>query len=211
MVVIKNTVRFLISMSVIVTITGCFQDLGRKYEPVSAGFMLDPNKSIAVLSGHNDDSNIGLTEMVIEKLAASGKFKVMAQNDIKKSIQDYPLNVNLVDFTIAGNVEKRYTPYISDTSKRAFDAAGKNLKTDYVMVVWIDNMKSVSTSNFNSPSNISETKAMCIMSRVIAYPEGKIVGYSARWNESSAMLGNWENFMKNAAQDLVQEIIFKTN
>lgn len=183
-------------------------DLGKKYTPVDAGFMLEPGKSIAVISGHNDDNDIQLTEMVIEKLSATKQFRVLSQSELKRVIPRYPLNLNIIDFSIVGDKEKRYTPYLNSTSKAAIDAVQKLVKTDYVLVVWIDGMNTQYVSYYGGGG--SSIKGMLVMSRLVSYPGGNVAGYSARWNEDSSILGGWEGFFKDVSKDLVKDIIRNT-
>ncbi|PKL16288.1 MAG: hypothetical protein CVV49_17015 [Spirochaetae bacterium HGW-Spirochaetae-5] len=172
---------------------------GRKFTPVEADFMLEPGKSIAVISGHNDDNDIQLTEMVIENLTKSGKFKVLSQSDLKKIIPRYPLNVDLIDFSIADNTEKHFTPYLTVTSKKEIDKIQKLVKTDYILIIWIDGMQTYYHGR-------TSTTRMFTLSRLIAYPGGNIAGYSAIWNEDS----DWEDSFKDSSKNLVKEIIKKT-
>lgn len=183
-------------------------DLGKKYTPVESGFMLEPGKSIAVISGRNDDNDIQLTEMVSEKLTATKKFKVLQQSDIKKMVPKYPLNLSVIDFSIAGDQAKRYTPYLTSTSKTAIDAVHKSVKTDYILVVWIEGIQSQNVSYYGGGGN--QTNYMLVMSRLISYPEGNVAGYSARWNEDSSIFGGWEGFFKDVSKSLVKDIINKT-
>lgn len=183
-------------------------DLGKDYTSVEPGFMLESGKSIAVISGRNDDNDIQLVEMVIERLSASQKFKVLQQSDIKRMVPSYPLNVNVIDFSIAGDIDKRYTPYLSSTSKKAIDAIHKLVKTDYVLVIWIEGMQSQYISDYGG--NNSQTNYMLVMSRLISYPDGNVAGYSARWNEDSSIFGGWEGFFKDVSKNLVKDILNKT-
>lgn len=205
----KSLISTVYFFSAVVLLSCSSTDLGKKYTSVEPGFMLEPGKSIAVISGRNDDSDIQLVEMVTEKLSASKKFKVLQQSEIKKMVPRYPLNVNVIDFSIAGDKDKRYTSYLNSTSKEAIDAIHKLVKTDYVLVVWIEGMQAQSVSYYGGGS--SQTNYMLVMSRLIAYPGGTVVGYSARWNEDSTIFGDWENFFKDVSKGLVKDIINKTN
>lgn len=183
-------------------------DLGKKFTPVEAGFMLEPGKSIAVISGHNDDNDIQLVELTIEKLSATGKFKVLSQPAIRKMIPRYPLNLNLIDFSNSGEKDIFNTPYLDNASKERIDAVQKLVKTDYILVVWIENMQSSYASYYGGGS--SSTKWMFIMSRLITYPGGNVAGYSGRWNKDSSVFGDWDDFFKDASGNLVKDIIKQT-
>lgn len=206
---VKKVSVFVLSLFFTCLFSCSSTDLGKKYTPVEPGFMLEPGKSIAVISGRNDDNDIQLAEMVTEKLSAAKKFKVLQQADIKKMVPKYPLNLSVIDFSIAGDKDMRYTPYLTSTSKAAIDAVQKILKTDYVLVVWIDGMQSQNVSYYGGGG--SQTNYMLVMSRLVSYPGGSVVGYSARWNKDySVVFRDWEDFFKSVSDSLVNDILNKT-
>ncbi len=192
------------------SLSGCSSaDRGRKFMSVDSSLMLETGKSIAVISGRNDDNDIELTEMVIEKLTASGKFKVLPHSEVKKTVPRYPLNINLIDFYLAEDNEKRYTPYITKTSKEAIDAVQRLVKTDYVLVVWIDYIGAWKGSNPGGGESAS--KYMLVMTRLLSYPGGTLEGFSSRWNENNDIIfSDWEDFFGDVSAELVKEIMIKT-
>ena len=197
----KKLKAFILCMICITTVLRCSST--GKFTTVASDYRIDPEKSIAVFSGQNDDNNIQLAELIAEKFSATGKFKVLSQADIEKLVPRYPLNLNFIDFSYINDKDNSYSPaYVSRYCKAQIDTVQKLVKTDYILIVWIDQMEQ------------SGSKMMFIRSRLFAYPGGIPTGYSNRWNGNSHCClapKGWGNLFKNSSIDLVEEIIEKTN
>lgn len=194
-------------ISAIVLLSCSSTDVGRKFTPVETGFMLDSGKSIAVISGHNDDNDIQLAEMITEKLTATGKFKVLTQSEITKKMPQYPLNYNVIDFVISGEDDRNYSPYLNNSSKERIDALQKQVKADYILVVWIEGMNEFQSRNATS-------RHMFVKSRFITYPAGNVSAYSNRWNKDNGCclfgISDWDDVFNIQSSDLVKEMIKNT-
>lgn len=180
----------------------CTSYRGKKFTSVDNGFKLEQGKSIAVFSGTNDDNSIHLAEMISERLAKEGKYKVITQSEISKKISRYPLNTNLVNFDNANDETLLHPPYVNENSKNNIDSFQKIIKADYILVVWISR---TITSN-----NVTE-REMIVISRLISYPMGNVVGYSnekiGKHSVCCLMRVKWGDVFENATNRHVDEII----
>lgn len=201
MIIAKKILPFIACLCFSVVLISCSTNKGKKFTPVDEGLLIESGKSIAVLSGNNGDNDIQLAEMISERLIIEGKLKVMPQAEISQRIPQYPLNVNLIDFSYNDKKIKNNPSYLSDLSKAGIDAIQKILKTDYILVVWIDSLSSL-------PYN--DQRAMNVASRLISYPDAKVVAYSFRWNEKHSYCClfpvKWIGVFENASIDLTDEI-----
>jgi len=201
MFTVKKILPFFAFICLSVVFISCSTNKGKKFTPVDEGFLIESGKSIAVLSGTNGDNDINLAELISERMIIEGRLKVMPQAEISRRIPRYPLNVNLIDFSYNDKRIKNNPSYLSDTSKAGIDAVQKILKTDYILIVWIDSLSSL-------PYN--DQRAMNVASRLISYPAAKVVAYSFRWNEKHSYCClfpvKWIGVFENASIDLTEEI-----
>lgn len=121
--------------------------------------------TIAVLSGTQNDTDVRLAQLITERLKEKKLFQVISQNDITRSIPKYPLNiVDSKDSAVAKDLSLK--------SKGALENLQKKIKSDYLMVVWSEGIlarESQGITKFYVDFN----------SRLIEYPNGRIIGYSA--------------------------------
>ena len=170
---------------------------GRKFALVEKDLFLQSGKSIAVVSGCNNDNDFQITKLMSDKLSASGKFKVLPQSQISKMVPMYPLNYNIIDFSATVSTN------LSETSRAKIDSLQKSLKTDYILVIWISDMATVNRFH----------RAMILSSRLISYPEGNVVGYSDRLNDKASSVlfqGSWEELFEIASNELLKEVLKNT-
>lgn len=195
----KNTLSVFVWISLSAIILSCGTN---QFRTVNKEYLFDPDKSIAVVSGYNDDNSITFAEMISEKLVAEGRFKVLSQEVISQKIPKYPLNINLIDFSIPDKDQRRNTQFLTQSSKDNIDALQKIVKADYILVVWVDRIV-----------DDNGTLKLFLLSRFIEYPGGDIVGYSNEWNDKSSMVycsclrGSWLTLFKHTTSDYVDEII----
>jgi hypothetical protein len=210
---VKNKCVVLMIVFIVFIFNNCFSHMGKKYEAIDSNFMLDSGKSISVLSGRIDDTDVLLSDTLRKQLSVSGKFKVMPEDEMRKRIKEYPFKSHLIDFRIINDIEYNkecFTPIMNETSKKRIDEIQKSLQTDYVMVVWIDTTRVVTSSTFTSPSNIINSGQMFVVSRIYSYPDGKLVGFSARWFDTSSIFSSEDDIIKETSADIMDQVIDKT-
>ena len=177
---------------------------GRKFTLVDTDFNIKSGKSIAVINGHNDDNSINYAEMITNRISKSGKLKALSQAEITKKISRYPLNVDLIDFIPNDDSPNQKSYYISETSKKSIDYIQKQLNTDYILVVWVDQVFTM--------QNMTQ-RALIVSSRLISYPESKVIGYSHRYNENHSYCCfipvNWNSVFNNSTDDLLESNFLK--
>ncbi len=174
---------------------------GRKFTLVDPDFNIKSGKSIAVINGHNDDNSINYAEMITNSISKTGKLKALSQAEIIKKIPRYPLNIDLIDFISKDDSPNQKSYYMSETSKKSIDVIQKQLNTDYILVVWVDQVFTM--------QNMTQ-RALIVSSRLISYPESKVIGYSRRYNENHSycclVTVNWNSVFNNSVDDFLEEL-----
>lgn len=189
----KKTLVFIACLCCSAVLLSCSTNQGKKFTPVEKGFLIEKGKTIAVISGRNEDNDIELTESIIKKISEARNLKVIAQSDLKQVIPRYPLNINIIDFSL--DSQNKLSPYLSNSSKSAVDVIHKLVKSDYILLIWIDDLA-------GGYYNGSFSTSAFIATRLISYPQGRIVAYSGNWYDG----GEWDDFVKELSKDIVSDI-----
>ena len=194
MIIAKKILPFIACLCFSVVLISCSStNNGKKFTPVEKGFLIKKEKTLAVLSGRNEDNDIDLTESIIKKISENRNLKVITQSKLKEVIPKYPLNINIVDFNLTS--QNKLSSCLSNSSKSAVDVIHKLVKSDYILLVWIDDMT-------GSYYNGSFSTSAFVATRLISYPEGEIVAYSGSWYNG----GEWDSLVKKISKDIVHDI-----
>jgi hypothetical protein len=132
--------------------------------------------TVAVISGRNSEFGVRLAAAVTQELEQKSSFHTMSQEEIKRRIPNYPADIITSWYPAKG---QEYNPaQLSHHDKNKIKQVQSALKTDYVFVVWNDNLtkeQSVNTGFFT----VHYMYWSWIFTRLLEYPTNKLVGYSS--------------------------------
>jgi len=146
--------------------------------------------TIAVISGFSDEFNKYFVNKLTEELGKT-KFKVITQDQITMMFKEYPFDI--INFKCK---DKKFDkPYISDETKNIVDGMQSRLKTNYILLAWIEDITIVS-------DQYGKRLQMKFFTRLIKYPESKVVGYSfLHYYQSLGLFG--QDSRSKAAKELI--------
>lgn len=202
----------LIFLGSIVTLTGCSHYPNQPFKLMDEKHAVKPT-TIAIIAGTNSDGPRQLALNISDKLRAQSNFKVLTQDEIEKRLPNYPVEIELKDLETLNKEENEPTSvwYLS-SEKAKLDAIQKKLKVDYLYVVWIPWMRSV-TYQGKTTYNIWPSANM------IEYPGSRIVASTKiHRNISDSILALFRpedyyvlKLIDESAEDIVDEIVNVTH
>ncbi len=187
------------------------------FDLVDQQYVMKPG-TLAVVSGNNTRFDAQLAEVVTRKLRIRCSLKVLTQAEIKARAKGYPSDMVSADESSDLARESPYWFDQSDAAKIAF--LQKQLKTDYVLVVWGNHLTKITEVGGMIPS-IRYKYGSNFHSRLFEFPSKRIVGYSGfgrieRASSGSALMdendpekGIWQ-LIRLGAGDIVDEFINAT-
>lgn len=187
---------FIILIINIIILNGCISTYV-VYEPLNEANEINSGK-IAVISGYNNQYITKFSELVTDYLINNSRFSVITQKEISEVFPTYPANI------LDGSAEG-----FTDNDKGKMDNIQNGIGADYILVVWIDNMGTYSSSQM-----FTEAVSFVVHSRMISYPESKIIGYSEfEWEARRLFTSKEEtieNMLDGSADTLVYELLTDT-
>ncbi len=182
-----------------------------RFELVDEKYSMKPG-TIAVISGNNRMFDLDLAETVTAKLKSQSTLIVMDQGRIKSQLKQYPADLISV---VAGSELYNSSPHwFSPSDAERIAAFQKQLMTDYIMVVWGENLgRGVQLGGLFAVRRIYLNN---IHMRLFAFPSKKIVAYAgfARREASTwAMESEQEMVQKlitSAAKEIVEGLVSTT-
>ena len=94
--------------------------------------------SIAVISADTSELTVRVAENLTRELKERSTFKVLSQEEVRRRVGKYPVTIK------AGQPENEDNPvWFAKGEKAKVDAMHAQLKTDYVFVVWTDNLRRI--------------------------------------------------------------------
>ena len=167
------------------------------YEPLNETNEVNPGR-IAVISGYDNEYITKFAELVTDYLRINSAFSVMSQNEISIVFPTYPANI--LDGSDLG---------FTDYDKEKMDNIQNGIGVNYILVVWIDNLGTYSSSQM-----ISKEVSFVVHSRMIAYPESEIIGYSEFYWVARRIFTSQddtiENMLDASADTMVSELLTET-
>lgn len=197
----------LLVMVALVPAFGCYTKVPT-FELVDNGSSVRPG-SIAVISGTNTAFNLALAEAVTSELKRLSRLVVMDQAWIKERLKNYPADIITVDRESELARSSNYWFGPSDLERIA--GFQKQLKADYILVVWSDQI-----GWFSQIGGLSIARQQLvgnIHTRLFEFPSRKIIGYSGYARREPASMfrkGDQEVFAKfidSAAKATVEEMV----
>lgn len=156
---------------VVLSFSGCYNT--KLFIPIDPGKEIKAGR-LAVLSGSDSDFDVNFAEYITEELRTNTTFQVMTQTEIRNKVHGYPLP--LIDPAAAKAKADPFGAFPGNKAK--LDAIQKQLKADYLYVVWIQNVK----KTIQQTSTFGTTRVMRYeaegRARMLQYPSGSIIAYS---------------------------------
>lgn len=125
--------------------------------------------TLVVVAGSSSESDVRLAELLSEQITKETKFKVMSQSAVFKKIPQYPFDIVSDQY----NEKNRNSTWMSKNMKNSLAKYQKILGTQYILLVWTDNLSITLTNNSLSSFGVN------FMSRLVKYPSQSVIGYSA--------------------------------
>lgn len=182
-------------------------DEGRKVKP----------GSIAIVAVVNHESASRAAEVITEELTKKSAFRVMSQQEILRRIPNYPATI--IEQPV-GNPDSRDSEWLSHKNKGRIAAVHDKLKTDYLFIVWAENMsKTVVKQQQQGSTCFTFTGyAVDVQGRLLEYPRNTVIGYSiyeGRKTKSCCLLFRSEGedidiMLRDSAEEVADRIIAVT-
>ncbi len=169
-----RTAFLFVAVSLFVILEGCRRSVV-PFDVVDEQYRVKPG-ALAVLSGNNSDFDFRLADALTKKLSQKSILKLMTQEDIIRRIPNYPS-----DIVSSGSADTAIdsAPYsFSRRDKARLDAIHAQLNTDYVLVIWSNNLAKVTSINTGCLM-VNYSYSGSFYTRLFEYPSGKVVGYSS--------------------------------
>jgi hypothetical protein len=155
------------------------------FDVVQKDYQVKPG-TLAVISGDNNAVSIQLAALLTRELRGRSTFRVVSQEDIAKRVPDYPYTFleTKTEKTSKGRVIDSYT----EANRGHVHAIQKNLKTDYLFVVWGEDLRKVlRTSQYGALLGIGRGFYEAdINGQLFRYPPGAEVGNTSFTASESA-------------------------
>lgn len=147
---------------------GCGRNIPFDY--LQEGYAARPG-SVAVVSGGTDDADVQFAGHLTKSLQQKSTLKVLSQAEVDKRAGKYPVTIKTVqpkDFD--------HPVWYGPNEKAKIDAMQANLKTDYVLVVWVANLSRYTSTSSQGGTSVSYGAS--IIGNLVHYGPGKAVGYT---------------------------------
>ena len=155
----------------VLSFSGC--TYSNLFVPADPGQNMRPGV-LAVISGSDGDADVKFTGYLSEELRKNTTFQVLSQDAIRKKVPGYPLQI--IDVAAVKNSADPFGAFPGNKAK--VDEIQKQLKADYVFVVWIQSMK----KTYEQTSTLGTTRVMQYdadgRARLLKYPGGKVIAYT---------------------------------
>ncbi len=163
--------------------------------------------SIAVISADNSELTVRVADNLTRELKERSTFKVLSQEEVKRRVGRYPVTIKI------GQAENEDKPlWFAKGEKAKVDAMQAQLKTDYVFVVWTDNLRRITRTG---QGGSSVTYSVDVYGNVVEYPKSRAIGYTSfarNQGQSCCLFGKSEGddineMLKGAAESMTDDFI----
>ena len=163
--------------------------------------------SIAVVSADSAELTMRLADHLTRELKERSTFKVLSQEEVSRRLGKYPVNIK------DGKPDNPDKPvWYAKGEKGKIDSLQAQLKTDYVFLVWTDNLRKIVRSG---QGGSSVTYSIDIYGNVVEYPKSRAVGFTSfarNQSQSCCLFGKSEGddikeMMKAAAVSMADDFI----
>jgi len=127
--------------------------------------------TIAVIAAEGSELTVRLADSLTRELKERSTFKVLSQEEVARRVGKYPVKIK------EGKPENPDKPvWFAKGEKARIDSMQTQLKTDYLFLIWTDNLrKTVRTGQGGS----SVTYSVDVYGNVIEYPKSRAIGFTS--------------------------------
>ncbi len=163
--------------------------------------------SIAVVAAEKSELTVRVADNLTRELKERSTFKVLGQEEVRRRLGKYPVPVKTGP---PENEDKPFWPAKGEKAK--IDALQGQLKTDYVFLVWTDNLRRITRTG---QGGSSVTYSVDVYGNVVEYPKSKAIGYTSfarNQGQSCCLMGKSEGddineMLKGAATSMADDLI----
>ena len=165
------------------------------------------SSSIAVVSADASDLTVQLADSLTRELKARSTFTVLSQEEVARRLGRYPVKVKL------GTPDNPDKPvWFAKGEKAKVDSLQAQLKTDYVFLVWTDNLRKITRTG---QGGSSVTYSVDVYGNVVEYPKSRAIGYTSfarNKSQTCCLFGKSEGddiqeMVKGAAGSMADDLI----
>ena len=165
------------------------------------------SSSIAVVSADTSELTVQLAESLTRELKARSTFKVLSQEEVARRLGRYPVKVK------PGTPDNPDKPiWFAKGEKAKVDSMQAQLKTEYVFLVWTDNLRKVTRTG---QGGSSVTYSVDVYGNLVEYPKSRAIGYTSfarNQGQSCCLFGKSEGddiheMVKGAAGSMAEDLI----
>lgn len=165
------------------------------------------SSSIAVVSADTAELTVQLADNLTRELKARSTFKVLSQEEVARRLGRYPVKVK------QGTPDNPDKPiWFAKGEKARVDSMQAQLKTDYVFLVWTDNLRKVTRTG---QGGSSVTYSVDVYGNVVEYPKSRAIGFTSfarNQSQSCCLFGKSEGddiheMVKAAAGSMADDLI----
>lgn len=180
-----KTLRFLVLTVALVILSGCGHKGPVFFELVDKSSMVKPG-TIAVIAGYNNQFDLELADAVTKELKKLSRLLVMTQQEIHSKLKNYPFDI--ISVSDKSKMYKSADPWFVPSDTEQIASIQRQLKTDYILVVWGTRLTRITELDFGNPYDYSRMfqppqkqywYRSNIYTRLFEFPSKKIIGYSA--------------------------------
>lgn len=165
--------------------------------------------TIVVIAGSPEETDIRLAELFTDYLQKKTRFNVVTQETVFEKMPGYPL-YSITKKMTESNAKQNNSPWIPEDMKSNLTVYQQQLKTDYILLVWSDNLLIYSGQGGTS-------YGIDFMSRLVEVPGNNVIGYSSyRRNRGSCISTffstniNIDKMLGDISEEVVEELAKKT-
>lgn len=165
------------------------------------------SSSIAVVSADTSELTVQLADNLTRELKARSTFKVLSQEEVARRLGRYPVKVK------QGTPDNPDKPvWFAKGEKAKVDSLQAQLNTDYVFLVWTDNLRKITRTG---QGGSSVTYSVDVYGNMIEYPRSRAIGYTSfarNQGQSCCLFGKSEGddiheMVKGAARSMADDLI----
>ena len=165
------------------------------------------SSSIAVVSADTSELTVRLADDLTRELKTRSTFKVLSQEEVARRLGRYPVAVK------PGTPENPDKPvWFAAGEKAKVDSLQAKLKTDYVFLIWTDNLRKITRTG---QGGSSVTYSVDVYGNVVEYPKSRAIGYTSfarNQGQSCCLFGKSEGddiheMVKGAAGSMADDFI----
>jgi hypothetical protein len=163
--------------------------------------------TVAVISADSSEPTVRLADYLTRELKERSTFKVLSQEEVARRLGRYPVKVK------QGTPDNPDKPiWFAKGEKAKVDAMQAQLNTDYVFLVWTDNLRKITRTG---QGGSSVTYSVDVYGNLVEYPKSRAIGYTSfarNQSQSCCLFGKSEGddiheMVKGAAGSMADDLI----